>query len=56
VSLAARIRDARERRGLRQKDVADALGVHKNTVARWERGEMGFHPAMREKVEAWIGE
>lgn len=48
------LRATRIRRGLTQKQVAAELGVSPNTVARWERGELGFHPAMREKVEAWI--
>lgn len=54
MTISERLRAERERRGLRQEDVAVALGVHKNTVARWERGELGFHPAMKEKVERWI--
>lgn len=36
----AEIRDARERLGLSQRAMALALGVHWNTLARWERGEL----------------
>ena len=50
-----KLRSERLLRGLTQKQVADALGVHKNTVARWERGELGFHPAVKKAVERWIG-
>lgn len=31
------LREKRAELGLRQQDFADALGLHKNTVARWER-------------------
>ena len=50
------LRDCRVYRNLTQAQAAEALGVHRNTVARWERGELGFHPAMRKLVEAWIDE
>jgi len=32
-------REAREARGLSVADAADALGVHRNTITRWESGE-----------------
>ena len=35
-----RLRTERQRLGLSQARLADALGVTANTVARWERGEM----------------
>jgi transcriptional regulator with XRE-family HTH domain len=34
------LRAERRRRGLTQAELASALGVAANTVARWERGEM----------------
>jgi len=34
------LRAERRRRGLTQAELADALGVSANTIARWERGEM----------------
>jgi len=44
------LRRIRESLGLRQVDMADAVGVTGNTVARWERGEM----AIRETVARLI--
>ena len=34
------LRAARLSRGLTQQQLADALGVTRNSVARWERGEL----------------
>ncbi len=43
----AEIREARARLGLTQVQLADALGVSPNTLARWERGEIPpVHPTM----------
>ena len=33
------IRELRERRGLTQQELATLLGVHIDTVQRWEHGE-----------------
>ena len=33
-----RIAELRRERGLRQVDLADAVGVHRNAVSRWEKG------------------
>lgn len=33
------LREVRTKAGLRQKDMADVLGVTPNTIARWERAE-----------------
>ncbi len=42
------IRALRRRLGWTQVALADAVGVSSNTVARWERGEMGIsEPAAR---------
>ena len=38
--------------GKTQADVGEAVGVDTNTVARWERGELGMSPAMRDRVDA----
>ena len=35
----ARIREARDRAGLTQEELAEKLAVHKMTVSKWERGE-----------------
>lgn len=37
--LAKRIRGRREKRGLKQQDVANALNVSPQAVSKWERGE-----------------
>ena len=34
------VRALRDKLGLTQEQLADRLGTTKNTVARWERGEM----------------
>lgn len=39
IELAKRIRQARERAGLTQKQLADAFGYKPQTVSGWERGE-----------------
>lgn len=38
--FAAWLRFEREHRGWTLAKTADVLGVHWNTIARWERGEM----------------
>lgn len=38
TELAERLRNERERRGLTQKVVAQALGVQRSTYSRWEKG------------------
>ncbi len=37
--LAARIRAQREKRGLKQQDIANALNISPQAVSKWERGE-----------------
>ena len=37
--LAEKIRSQRERRGLRQADIANALNISPQAVSKWERGE-----------------
>ena len=46
------IKALRRRLGLTQKALADAAGVKPNTVARWERGELGISDAMVDRLEA----
>jgi putative transcriptional regulator len=36
------LRDLRKRLGLTQVELAEKVGVASNTVARWERGELGI--------------
>lgn len=38
LTVAQRIRQARERAGLTQVQLAERLGVHGNTISGWERG------------------
>lgn len=42
--MLARLRGAREERGLRQQDVADSLGIHQVDVSRLENGERRLDP------------
>ena len=37
--LARKIRSQREKRGLKQQDIANALNVSPQAVSKWERGE-----------------
>ena len=46
------IRALRTRLGLTQKALADILGVNSNTVARWERGELGISAGMTDRLLA----
>ena len=46
------IRAIRIRLGLTQKALAHDLGVSANTVARWERGQLGISPAMTDRLLA----
>ena len=46
------IRDLRIRLGLTQKALAHTLGVSANSVARWERGQLGISPAMTDRLLA----
>ncbi len=46
------IRALRIRLGLTQKALADTVGVSSNTVARWERDELGISAAMTDRLLA----
>ena len=45
------IKALRQRIGLTQKQLADAVGVRPNTVARWERGELDVSAPMKDRIE-----
>ncbi|MBI1320653.1 MAG: helix-turn-helix domain-containing protein [Candidatus Hydrogenedens sp.] len=47
--LGKRIRELRERRGLKQNDVANALQVSPQAVSKWERGENA------PDISLWLG-
>jgi len=47
--LGRRIRELRERRGLKQNDVANALQVSPQAVSKWERGENA------PDISLWLG-
>ena len=50
------LKAARERRGLTQAQLADALGCGKDTVSRWERGQSRrLRPRHRESLCAALG-
>lgn len=36
--MGEKIRELREKRGLSQKQLADALGIDQSAIARWETG------------------
>ncbi len=48
--FAAWLRFEREQRGWTLAETAEVLGVHWNTVARWERGEMTPSPLVQRAV------
>ena len=55
-AFAARFRAARIRRGMTQRQAADALGVHIVSVARYETGVMVPRGPGLRFIEAWIAE
>ena len=38
-TIGSRIAIARKAKGINQDELAAAVGVHKQTISRWERGE-----------------
>lgn len=44
VASAARVQKERLRLGLTQAQLAERLGVHERTIARWELGLFSPHP------------
>ncbi|WP_038059368.1 XRE family transcriptional regulator [Thermus amyloliquefaciens] len=51
--LAAKLRQARDRLGLSQDEVAQALGVSRESLAQWERGDR-LPPALHLQRLAWL--
>ena len=50
--MVADIKTLRERLGLTQTELAEALGVQPNTIARWERSELGISAPMMDRINA----
>lgn len=53
--LGRRIRERRERRGLKQTDVANALQVSAQAVSKWERGENAPDISLLLRLSAILG-
>ena len=45
------LRRLREQMGLTQGQLAEEVGVHKNTVARWERDELSIRESTARLLE-----
>ena len=50
------LRRIRRRLGKTQLELAELLGTHKNTVARWERGERGISASIARLVALTVAE
>lgn len=50
-----RLRQAMARKGVKNPDVADALGVHPTTVSKWRRGEQPIEPARLPALAEFLG-
>ena len=48
---ARAVRELRRDLGLSQSEFARLVGVAPNTVARWERGELGMRPTTAHLIE-----
>ena len=48
---ARAVRELRRDLGLSQSEFARLVGVAPNTVARWERGELGMRPTTARLIE-----
>lgn len=55
ATIGEELRQVRQRRGLRQEDVADALGVSPFTVLNWENGKTTPQVGDLPKLRAFLG-
>ena len=55
AELAQIVRDARMGMGLTQAEFAARVGVSANTVARWERAELGVRPSALRLIMMFAG-
>lgn len=53
--VSALIRDRRTRKGLNQQDLAERLGVARNTIIRWEQGDNPPTEAKRRQLAKHLG-
>jgi transcriptional regulator with XRE-family HTH domain len=51
VVTGSQLRAIRQELGLTQAELAETIGVRPNTVARWERGEIGISEPTTRLVE-----
>lgn len=52
--MGERIRRDRERRGLTQRELAEAIGMSETQVLRWENGKAEPFPASRRALERFL--
>ena len=53
--VSARIKQLRETRGLTQNELAEASGIHRVTIARYEIGDIGISLENATKIAAALG-
>lgn len=54
-AVGRRLRETRERLGWERGELADRLGVHPGSIARWETGGSVPQPYHLERVAEWAG-
>jgi transcriptional regulator with XRE-family HTH domain len=52
----ATLRQARRRLGWSQERLAKEIGVRRNTVARWERDELGMRPTTERLIRLLLAD
>jgi transcriptional regulator with XRE-family HTH domain len=50
VTLGTRIREARQREGFTQQQLASRIGVQQGTLSRWERDEYVPHAYLKPRL------